>query len=265
MIANLRGLEIAYDDTGGALPPVLLIHGFPLDRTLWREQTRRLADIARLIAPDLRGLGESLLPSEGAVTLDDYASDLGALLDALGIERAVVGGLSMGGYIAFAFYRRYRSRVRALILANTRAGADSPEGKKGRDDNIALARTQGAAALADKMLPKLLIPKTAALRAQVADEVKAMMARQSVAGIVAALAAMRDRPDATPWLAEIAVPTLIIAGADDTLIPLAEAEALRDAIRGARLVTIPRAAHLSNVEQPDAFNFAVREFLRSLA
>jgi 3-oxoadipate enol-lactonase len=223
-----------------------------------------LADVARLIAPDLRGFGESGSPRENAVTIDTYADDLGGLLDALGVGNAVIGGLSMGGYIALAFYHKYARRVRALILANTRAGADSPEGKKGRDDNVALAREKGAAALAEKMLPKMLVPKTAALRSQIADEVHAMMARQPVEGIVAALTAMRDRPDSTPMLAEITVPTLIIASTDDALIPASEAEAMREAIRGARLVTIPRAAHLSNVEQPAAFNQAVREFLRSV-
>ncbi len=263
MKARVHGFEMAYDDTGSNKILLLLIHGFPLDRTLWAAQTHGLSDVARIIAPDLRGFGESGMPN-GAVTMDTYADDLCGLLDALNFKNAVVGGLSMGGYISFAFYRKYPDRVRALILANTKAGADSLEGKKGRDDNAALARDKGAGAIAERMLPKMLTPKTVAERAQVAQSANAMMARQSVAGVVGALMAMRDRPDSTPMLATISAPTLIITGAEDTLIPPKESELMRDAIRGARLVTIPNAAHLSNYEQPEAFNLAVREFLNKL-
>ncbi len=263
MKISVRGFEMAYDDTGGAAVPLLLIHGFPLDRTLWTAQARGLADVARVITPDLRGLGESGMPA-GAITMGTYADDVCGLLDVLGIKHVIVGGLSMGGYIAFAFYRKFAHRVRGLILANTRAGADSPEGKKGRDENAALAREKGAAAIAERMLPKMLTPKTIAERPAVAEAVRALMARQPVEGVVGALLAMRDRPDSTPTLAEISVPTLIITSAEDTLILPKEAEIMRDAVRGARLVSIPNAAHLSNIEQPDAFNQAVRELIYSL-
>jgi pimeloyl-ACP methyl ester carboxylesterase len=261
---KIRGFEMAYEDTGGHAAPLLLVHGFPLDRTLWTTQVQGLADVARVIAPDLRGFGESGLPS-GAVTMDTYADDLRGLLDALSIKNAVVCGLSMGGYIAFAFYRRNAHRVRGLILADTKAGPDSPEGRQGRDANIALARAQGAGAVGEKMMPKMITPKTATERADIANAARAVMARQSVAAVVSALEAMRDRPDSTPMLAQITVPTLVITGADDLLIPAKEAETMRAAIRGARRVTIPGAAHLANFEQPDAFNAAVREFLASLA
>lgn len=264
MKVKVRGFEMAYDDTNGSGVPLLLIHGFPLDRTLWAAQVRGLADVARVIAPDLRGFGESGMPT-GSVTMDTYADDLRGLLDALGVKNAVVAGLSMGGYIAFAFYRKNAARVRGLILADTKAGPDSPEGKKGRDDNIALARAQGAGAVGDKMMPKMLTPKTAAERADIANAARAMMARQSVAAVVSALEAMRDRPDSTPTLAEIKAPTLVVTGAEDALIPPKEAEAMRDAIRGARLVSIPGAAHLANLDQPDTFNAAVREFLKLVA
>ncbi len=286
MQVKVRGFEMAYEDTGGNATPLLLIHGFPLDRTLWATQLKGLADVARVIAPDLRGFGGSGMSrttsptatspegeeskagegvrQSGAVSMDAYADDLRGLLDALGVKNAVVAGLSMGGYIAFAFYRKNAHRVRGLILADTKAGADSVEGRKGRDDNIALARAQGAGAVGDKMMPKMIAPETAAERAAIANAVRAMMARQSVDAVVGALEAMRDRPDSTPMLAEITVPTLVVTGADDTLIPPKEAEAMRDAIRGARLVSIPDAAHLANYEQPDAFNAAVREFLKSI-
>lgn len=264
MKAKIRGFEMAYDDTGGSAIPLLLIHAFPFDRTMWAAQLRELADAARVVAPDLRGFGESGFPG-GAVTMDTYADDLIALLDALSIKNAVVAGLSMGGYVAFAFFRKYQPRARGLILANTKAGPDTPEGKKARDDNAALARSQSAAAVGAKMMPNMLTPKTAEERSELASSVRATMGRQSVEGVVAALLAMRDRPDSTPTLAQITVPTLILSGAEDTLIPPKEAELMRDGIPGARLVSIPGAAHLENVEQPDAFNAAVRAFLKSIA
>ncbi|MBI3914889.1 MAG: alpha/beta fold hydrolase [Chloroflexi bacterium] len=256
-----------YDDTGGAPStslrmPLVLIHGFPLDRTIWAEQTRGLADAARVIAPDLRGCGGSAMPPD-ATTMDAYADDVRGLLDALNIQRAIIAGVSMGGYIAFAFYRQSAARVRALILVDTRAGADSPEGKQGRDDNAALARAEGTGAIAERMLPKMLTPQTAATRANVAQDLRALMARQPVEGVAAALIAMRDRPDSTPTLAQISVPTLVIHGAEDQLIPVKESELLRDSIRGARLEIIPHAAHLPNYEQPAAFNRVVKEFLKT--
>ena len=262
MKTKIAGYDMAYDENNKGSIPLLLIHGFPLDRTLWSEQMRGVN--ARVIAPDLRGFGESAMAS-GAVTMDTYAEDLHALLDALKIKNAVVAGLSMGGYIALAFYRKYPQSARGLILANTKAGADSAEGKKGRDDNAALAREKGAAAVGEKMMPKMLTPKTASERPALAKSVNEMMSRQSVEGVVAALMAMRDRPDSMPTLAQVSVPTLIITGAEDNLIPPKESEVMRDGIRGAKLVVIPGAAHLSNVEQLEAFNRAVNDFLKSLA
>ncbi len=265
MQLRVRGFEMAYEDTGGNGIPLVLVHGFPLDRTLWSAQINALSEVARVIAPDLRGFGESQMPG-GAVTMETYADDVRALLDALGIKSTVMAGLSMGGYITLAFYRQFAARVRGLILANTKAGADSAEGKKAREDNAALAREQGVAAVAEKMFPKMLAPQTLAERPVVAGAVRAMMSRQSVAAVVAALMAMRDRPDSTPLLGEISVPTLIITGADDNLIPPKESELMRDALRvpGAQLIVIPGAAHLSNIDQPDAFNQAVREFLKTI-
>jgi 3-oxoadipate enol-lactonase len=268
MKINFSGFSMTYEDSGDhshslAPLPLLLIHGFPLDRTLWAGQVRSLAEVARVIAPDLRGFGESGMPS-GAVSMDTYADDLRGLLDALGIQSAVITGLSMGGYIALAFHRRNPAHVRGLILADTKAGPDSPEGKKGRDDSIVLARAQGSGAIGEKMLPKMLTPKTIMEREDVATAVRTMMARQPVAGVVAALEAMRDRPDSTQTLREIKAPTLVVTGAEDMLIPASEAEAMSEAIQGARFASIPGAAHLSNLDQPDAFNEAVRSFLKSI-
>ena len=259
MTAKVRASGMAFDDTGGAGVPLVLIHGYPLDRTVWAAQSKGLRSVARVIAPDLRGFGGTPLP-EGNATMDTYAADVAALLDKLGMDRAVIGGVSMGGYIAFAFRRLFPARVRALVLVDTRPGADSAEGKKARGDAIALARAEGAAAVAARMLPKMHGKGAAP------DYVRSLsdlMSRQPVAGIVAALGAMRDRVDSTPDLATIDVPTLVVSGADDTLVPPAESVAMSKAIRGARLVLVPGAGHLPNFEAPDAFNEAVRAFLGS--
>src|SRR5262245_13521295 len=257
MTKNVRGFEMAFDDTGGRKPPLVLVHGFPLDRSVWAGQVKGLAGVARVIAPDLRGFGGSALPA-GSVTMDTYAADVAALLDALGVDRAVVGGVSMGGYIAFAFRRLFPDRVRGLVLVDTRPGADSADGKKARADAIARARSSGAAAIAAGMLPKMLGSGSSP---EFARSLSELMSRQPVEGVVAALGAMRDRPDSTPDLARIAVPTLIVTGTDDALVPPSEADAMAKAIAGAQLVRIPGAGHLPNFETPGAFNEAVRAFV----
>jgi pimeloyl-ACP methyl ester carboxylesterase len=250
---------MAFDDTGGARVPLVLIHGFPLDRTVWTAQAKGLGGVARVIAPDLRGLGGTALP-DGPVSMDTYAADVAALLDALGVDRAVVGGVSMGGYVAFAFRRLFPGRVRALVLVDTRPGPDSAEARKARDDMAALARSDGAAAVAAKMLPKMVGSAAAPGYGQSLSE---LMSRQPVAGIVGALGAMRDRVDSTPDLARIAVPALVVSGAEDALVPPSEAEAMAKAIPGARLALFPGAGHLPNFEAPAAFNDAVAAFLAS--
>ncbi len=241
--------------------PLLLIHGFPFNSSMWELQVEDLGELARVIAPDLRGFGRTdATPAPYSVGL--FAEDCANLLAYLGIDGPiVVGGLSMGGYIALEFYRRYPKRVAGLILAATRAGADSAEGKAGRDKAAETARSQGAAATASGMLPKLLAPQNYDDQPDVVEFVQEMMESASVEGIVGALMAMKERPDSTPTLPEIEVPTLIIHGAKDQLIPLSEAEAMHQAISGAELVIVPDAGHLPNLEQPELFNDAVMDFL----
>lgn len=241
--------------------PLLLIHGFPFNSSMWEPQLEDVGEMARIIAPDLRGFGRTdATPAPYNVGL--FAEDCVNLLTYLGIDGpVVVGGLSMGGYVAFEFYRRYPERVAGLILAATRAGADSAEGKAGRDKAVETARNQGAAATASGMLPKLLAPQNYDDQPDVVEFVQEMMESASVEGIVGALMAMKERPDSTPTLPEIEVPTLIIHGAKDQLIPLSEAEAMHQAISGAELVIVPDAGHLPNLEQPELFNDAVMDFL----
>ena len=251
-----------YDDVGNGTP-LLLVHGFPLDRALWRTQIEGLHSVARLIAPDLRGFGQSS-DAPDTMTMNDYAADLKALLHALNIERAVVCGLSMGGYIALAFLAKYPEAVKGLILANTRAGADSEQAREGRYANARKAFEEGVPSIANAMLPKMLTDATREHRSSLAEFVGSMMARQRPGGVAAALKGMAARPDHTPMLASINVPTLIITGRADTLIPPSKSEAMARAIPGSRLVVVPDAAHLSNVENPEAFNAAVKEFIERL-
>jgi pimeloyl-ACP methyl ester carboxylesterase len=253
---TINGIDIAYRDEGTG-QPLLFIHAFPLHSASWERQLAALSSHHRVIAPDLRGLGATARGS-GAASLDQHADDLAALLGHLGIEQATVAGLSMGGYISFALWRRHRERIAALILANTRAGADTEEGKQGREKNAQLAETQGSGAIADQMLPKLLSPKAPdALR----DEVRGIIESNDPAGIAAALRAMAARPDSTPLLPTIDVPTLVLVGIEDALIPPSESEALFNAIPGCRIAELPGAGHLSSLEAPEAFNAQVTEFL----
>ena len=264
MIARCDGAEL-HVDVRGAGVPLLLVHGFPHDHALWRPQLDALGDAARVIAPDLRGFGRSGgAGAPGAGSVDRYADDLACVLDAAGERQAVVGGLSMGGYVALAFWRRHRARVRALVLADTRAGADSDEARAKRREMMALARERGAAAVAERMLEGMVGKTTRARAPQLVDAVRAMLARQPVDGIVDALQAMHDRPDSTPDLATIDVPTLVVVGDEDALTPVADARRLHEGIAGSRLEVLAGAGHVSSLERPAAFTHVVRELLAAL-
>lgn len=263
MRAQLRGLTLAYDDHPGPRPAVVLLHGFPLDRTLWHHQVAALAGQYRLIVPDLRGHGASeAVP--GVATMDDFADDLAALLDHLGVDQVVLGGLSMGGYIAFAFWRRYRARVLGLVLVDTRAQADTEEGRRGREEIARLAEEQGAAAVAERNLPKLLAPATYRERPELVAEVRRMIAATPPAGIAAASRGMAERPDSLPTLATITVPVLVIVGAEDQLTPPADAELMAQRLPQAELVVVPGAGHLAPLEQPERVTSALRAWLERL-
>lgn len=263
MRITAREIEFEYD-AAGSRTPLLCLHGFPLSRKIWRPQLEDLWDIARLIAPDLRGHGSSQATS-GPYAMDELAEDCRALLAALGVkQRVVLCGLSMGGYVAFAFYRRFPERVAALILTATRAGADSAEGRANRDKMIALAQEQGVSAVVDALLPKMFAPATYEAQPDLVQSLRLIMNRTSLEGVYGDLAGIRDRPDSTPALADINVPTLILHGADDLLIPPSEAETMRDGIKAATLKILPGAGHLLNMEQPQLFNEAVRDFWQTL-
>lgn len=261
MITLADGIEIAYDEVGTGCP-VLWIHGFPLNRTYWAPQLSALVDHSRCIAPDLRGFGESSV--RPPYSMDQYADDLVQLLDALEIRRAVIAGLSMGGYIAFAIWRRHRHRVRALLLADTRPGADNDEAREKRRALIAVARERGSGAVADTLIGGLVGKQTRARRPEVVDQLHRLLESAPVDGIVGACEAMIARPDSTPSLATIDVPTLIVVGEDDALMPVRESRAMHEAIAGSRLEIIAGAGHVSSFERPAAFNHVTSEFLAAV-
>ena len=259
---TVNGVNLAVEVRGEG-PAVLFVHGYPLDRTLWQHQLGALTGFRR-IAPDLRGLGLSDAPDLG-YSMATYADDLAALLDVLHADQVVLCGLSMGGYIALEFARRYRSRLRGLVLMDTRGDGDSPEGRKGREGAMQLAREKGAAAIAAQMLPKLFATGAASTMPQEVERVRVMMEAAPVKGVVGALSAMRDRSDSLPLLGDLAgLPTLVVVGEQDQLTPPAMARTLAAGIPGATLSIIPGAGHLPPVEQPLATTRVLAEFLQSL-
>ena len=258
---SVDGADIAVE-VRGAGPALVLIHGFPFDRSVWRHQVAGFGRWQR-IAPDLRGFGQST-GGAAPVTLARHAEDVVAVLDALEVRRAVLCGLSMGGYLLFEIWRRHADRVCALVFVDTKAEADSADGKRARDEMAALAERDGTVAVADQMLPRMLAPDSAAAQPELAAAVRDMAARASVPGIVAALQALRDRPDSRDLLGSIAVPAIVVGGAEDTLTPPAVMEGLAGGMPGGRFVAIPAAGHLAPLEQPLAFNRVLSEFLDGL-
>ena len=263
MIAVVDSLDIGYDDVGsGSGVPLLLVHAFPLNRTMWAPQVSALVERCRCVAADLRGFGESsVMPP---YSMEQYADDLAHLLDSLHIEKVVLCGISMGGYVGFAFWRRHKQRVRALVLADTRASADSDEALTRRRQLIQLARTEGAIAVANLQIPSMIGKSSREKQPDTYDAVHRMMAQAPVDGIVGAIEAMMVRPDSTATLATIDVPTLIVVGEEDAITPVKDARAMQERIPGSRLEVIAQAGHLSSVERPAAFNHLLTEFLGAL-
>lgn len=260
------GVELAVEVRGDGMP-VVFVHGFPFDRTVWRHQLATLSRVRR-IAPDLRGVGGSAGPPPPApdgYSLRQYADDLVAVLDAVGVRDAVWCGVSMGGYIIFEVLRRYPGRVKALILADTKAEADSSEAKRGRDEVAALAEHDGPDAVVERLLPRLLAAATRAAQPEVTTHVRDMARRWSVPALVGAQRAMRDRPDSSDTLRAVRAPTLILVGSDDEIATPAAARAMAQLIRGAQCHVVPEAGHLAPLEQPLATSRLVTDFLAGLA
>jgi 3-oxoadipate enol-lactonase len=259
----LNDTTFAYHDSGRGVP-LLFVHGFPLDRTMWNAQIAALSGRYRVIAPDLRGFGESGV-TEGVVTMEQMADDLAALMDALPIaEPVVLCGLSMGGYIAFEFWRRHAAKLKALILCDTRAAADKPEAAANRLAMAGRVLGEGPRPLVESMLSKLFSPRTYANRPRLVEEIESVMMRTDPRGIAAVARGMADRRDFTADLKGIRCPTLLVVGADDALSPPAEMQALSAAIPLAQFHVVPTAGHLAPYEQPTIANAVIESFVASL-
>ena len=256
-----NGIHLGYEEWGSGTP-LILLHAFPCNRSMWLHQISALKHLQqfRIITPDFRGFGESGVP-EGPYLMETLADDTAALLDALQIQVCVLGGLSMGGYAAFAFYRKYGPRVRALILADTRPQADSEPGRATREETARLAEREGSRPIAEQYLARLLSPHTLQEPTGTTARLRAMIEAANPVGIAGALRGMALRPDSTELLAQIHCPALILVGEEDAMTPLADAQLMAEHIPDAHLVSIPHAAHLSNMEQPEAFNQALIVFL----
>ena len=264
MKAFINNTNLAYTDHGMGLP-VIFLHAFPLNRNMWDGEIAALLSEQRyrLVSLDWRGFGESEIPNEIS-TMDLFADDVAGLMDQLGIEQAVLCGLSMGGYAAFAFLRKYPQRLSALILADTKPQADTSEAQANRENVAQLAEAQGTGAIADLQLPRLLSDYTRQHHPEVEIRVRQMIEAATPQGIAAASRGMARRLDSTDLLASIACPTLVIAGEQDILTPPDIAQDYAARIPGAQYVVIPQAGHLSNLEQPDMFVNTVSTFLASV-
>ena len=265
----VNGSRLAGVDRGSG-PPVLFVHGFPLDHSMWDAQIEALSGRYRVIAPDLRGFGQSVFPvgqpspavpghtwpgtaAPHTVTMDQFADDLAGLLDSLGVaERVVLCGLSMGGYVAFAFCRKHAARLRGLVLCDTRAEADTPEAAAARLETADRVLRDGPGPLADAMLPKLLAPSTLTGRPEIVARVRGVILGNDPRGIAAALRGMAQRPDSTP---------LLLVGQEDGLSTAASMQALAHQIPDSQFVVIPDAGHLAPLEQPSEATTAIRTFL----
>jgi 3-oxoadipate enol-lactonase len=261
------GRTTRYLESGSGQPCVLL-HAFPLSADMWRPQLEDLPSGWRLIAPDLRGFrGPSSVPApppSGALTMDDYARDVLALMDALSLPSAVVCGLSMGGYVAFAMWRLAPTRVRGFVLADTRSGADSDQARERRRQTLELLAKEGPAGIASEMLPGLLGRTTRESRPEVVVRVRALVEANSREAIAAAIGALMVRPDSTAQLSRMHVPGKLVVGGEDTLTPPELAREMRLLLPNADLTVVKQAGHLSNLEAPGLFNSALAEFLARL-
>ena len=262
MKIEVNGINIECRDEGEGLP-VVFIHAFPLNQTMWDEQVAALRGTCRAITLDLRGFGRSGFASS-AHSIEQMASDVRGLIKALGLDRAVLVGLSMGGYISFAFCRAHSECVGALVLADTRATSDTQEARERRIKSAEKAEREGPAAIADDMVPLLLGRSALSNRPDLIARTREMIEANSPMGIAAAQRAMAARRDSTDLLASMNFPVLVIAATEDSLTTVAEVTALQKAIRGSRLCVIEGAGHLSNLEQPRQFNAALIEFVQSL-
>jgi pimeloyl-ACP methyl ester carboxylesterase len=258
-------MNLAHDDFGPktSRAPVLLVHGHPFDRSMWRPQAEHLAERGpRVVVPDLRGYGESK-SADTKTALDDFANDLIDLADHLGLQHFVLGGLSMGGQIVMQLVRDHPGRAEALLLADTFPGLDTPAAKQARIDTAARITEEGMHHYAEELLPKMISKSTRATRPDVEAHVRKMMRNAPAAGAAAALRGRAERPDYTSGLEDVEVPTLVIVGSEDEFTPVADAELIHRKTKGSTLVVVEGAGHLPNLERETEFDEALSTFMTS--
>ncbi|HTE48168.1 MAG TPA: alpha/beta hydrolase [Gemmatimonadaceae bacterium] len=260
-IATINGISIGFDDAGAGENTLLLVHGHPFNRSMWRPQLDAVRDSGwRVIIPDLRGYGETTVVP-GRTTLDVFAADLAGLLDHLGIDSVVIGGLSMGGQIVMEFARQYPQRVRRMLLAATFPHAETDEGKRTRNAMADRLLREGMNYYSDEVLPKMLAPRSIAALPAVASHVSAMMRATNPEGAAAAVRGRAERPSYEDTLASVRVPAIVVVGSDDAFTTRQDAEKMRDLLRNSELIWIEGVGHMPNLEEPAAFNAALTRFL----
>ncbi|MFI0709871.1 alpha/beta fold hydrolase [Streptomyces inhibens] len=258
-----QDITVGYEDEGSG-EPLVLVHGHPFDRSMWRPQIEHFSRSGRrVIAPDLRGYGQSTVVA-GKTPLETFVRDIVRLLDHLGIERFILGGLSMGGQIVMEFYRLFPDRIRALLLADTFAAAETEEGRTARYEMAERLLREGMDGYAHEVLPKMVSPHNIATQPDVAEHVLGMMTGTAPEGAAAALRGRAERPDYTELLSHISVPALVVVGTEDAYTPVSDARDIYERIPNAELAIIEQAAHMPNLERASEFNAAVEKFLDSL-
>jgi 3-oxoadipate enol-lactonase len=259
--SRTSGGMVSYRELGdGPRDPLVLLHAFPLNGRMFEAQMEAFSEGRRVVAPDYPGFGRSTrTPAQPDIRY--YAQGIRGLLDRLGLERVVLGGVSMGGYVAFGCMRLFPERVSGLILTDTRPDSDSEETRENRKNMARRVANEGVEVLIELQMRRLLARDTLEKNEEVVEEVRNMILESSPGGVVAALGAMRERPDSTPLLEEIEVPTLVIGGEEDGISSPEVMGAMAEKIPDSRHVTLPRAGHLSNLDAPEGFNAALKEFL----
>lgn len=261
---SANGITIGYDDTGSGAP-LVLVHGHPFNRSMWRPQVERFAGSGwRVITPDLRGYGQSTVVP-GRTTMETFARDVAALLDALGVGGAVLGGLSIGGQVVMEFFRLFPGRVRGLLLADTSPLAETEAGRKDRNDTADRLLRIGMAAYADELLPKMVAPATVRALPTVAHHVREMMRATPAEGAAAALRGRAERPDYVDVLRLVAVPALVVVGREDEYTSVDDTRRMYAFIPDATLKIVDGAGHLPNLEQSTEFNAALQQLLDTAA
>jgi 3-oxoadipate enol-lactonase len=252
---------LSYEERGEGVP-LVLVHGFPFDHSIWRSQLDSMGEGVRVLVPDLPGFGQSAPLPDTEPTMPDYANQLALWAGEVGLDKFVLVGHSMGGYIAFAFARGYAHMLSGLGLVCTRPGPDTEQAKQGRYTQIAQVWDRGPQAVVDAMLPRLFSPRTKDANPGLVEQVRELMLRQNPEGIVSALRAMASRPDSFPMLEKIQVPTLVVSGLDDAIIPAEEADLMAATIPGARQERIDGAGHMLMMEQAGSLTEMLRDLAR---